>query len=108
MLESLRGRIEDAQTCKELLSLAVRHDVTQAEEVAAESPRRRHDGGQEKEVALVVVIRIRCELLLDRRVQSTINRLGWLTIASEVRLCPHILVELVAHGSIDNDVPDRP
>lgn len=107
LLESLRGRIEDAQTCEELLSLAVRQDVKQTEEVAADSPRRRHDGGQEKEVALVVVIRIRINFLFYRRIQCTINRLmGWLTIASEVRMCHHISMELVSHGSVDNDVPD--
>ena len=32
--------------------------------------------------------------------------MGWLAIASEVRLRPHVPVELMAHGSIDNDVPD--
>ena len=32
--------------------------------------------------------------------------MGWLAIASEVRLRPHAPVELMAHGSIDNDVPD--
>ena len=76
-------------------------------EIAADSPRCRHNGGQEKEVARVVVIRIRVKLLLNRRIQSTINRLvGWLAIASEVRLRPHIPVELMAQGRIDKDVPD--
>ena len=32
--------------------------------------------------------------------------MGWLAIASEVRLRLHIPVELMAQGSIDNDVPD--
>ena len=85
----------------------MRQDVKKAEEVAADSPRGRHDGGQEEEVSLIVVIRIGCKFLLDCRIQSTIDRLmGWLAIASEVRLRPHVPVELMAHGSIDNDVPD--
>ena len=77
--------------CEKLLGLAVRQDVKQSEEVTADSPRGCHDGGQENEVALVVVIHIRCKFLLDCRIQSTINRLmGWLAIASEVRLRPQI------------------
>ena len=85
----------------------MRQDVKQSEEVTADSPRGCHDGGQENEVALVVVIHIRCKFLLDCRIQSTINRLmGWLAIASEVRLRLHIPVELMAQSSIDNDVPD--
>jgi hypothetical protein len=93
--------------CEKLLGLAVRQDVKQSEEVTADSPRCRHNGGQEKEVARVVVIRIRVKFLLNRLIQSTINRLvGWLAIASEVRLRPHIPVELMAQGRIDNDVPD--
>ena len=81
----------------------MRQDVKQSEEVAADSPRCRHNGGQEEEVArvVVIIIRIRVKFLLNRLVQSTINRLvGWLAIASEVRLRLHIPVELMAqdHG----------
>jgi len=48
-----------------------------------------------------------CPRALDCRIQSTIDRLmGWLAIASEVGLRPHVPVELMPHGSIDNDVPD--
>ena len=58
LLEGRRGGIEDAETCKEFRCLAVRQDVKQSEEVAADSPRCRHNGGQEEEVTRVVVIRI--------------------------------------------------
>ena len=93
--------------CEKLLCLAVRQDVKQSEEVAADSPRCRHNGGQEEEVARVVVIRIGCKFLLDCLIQSTINRLvGWLAIVAEVRLRHHVPVELMAQGSIDHNVPD--
>ena len=58
LLEGRRGGIEDAETCKEFRCLAVRQDVKQSEEVAADSPRCRHNGGQEEEVTRVVVIHI--------------------------------------------------
>ena len=56
LFEGLGGGVEDAHTCEVVVCLAVRQYVKQTEEIAADSPGGRHDGGKEEEVAVVVVM----------------------------------------------------
>ena len=50
LFEGLRGWVEEAHACEVIVCLAVGQYVKQTEEVAADSPGGRHDGGKEEEV----------------------------------------------------------
>jgi hypothetical protein len=53
--------------------LAVGQYVKQTEEVAADSPGGRHDGGKEEEVALVVVVLVIVELRFDSGIERAVG-----------------------------------
>jgi len=70
LFEGLGGGVEEAQACEVVVCLAVGQYVKQTEEVTADSPRGRHDGGKKEENALVVVVLV----IVKPRFDSCIER----------------------------------
>jgi hypothetical protein len=73
LFECLGGWIDDAHACELVRCLAVRQHVKQAEEVTADSPGGRRDCGEEKEIALVVVVLVVVELLLHGGIERSVD-----------------------------------
>jgi len=73
MFECLGGWIDDAHACEVVCCLAVRQYVKQTEKVSADSPRGRGACRGEEEIALVVVVLVVVELLLDGGIQSSVD-----------------------------------
>ena len=73
LFEGLRGGVEEAHACEVVVRLAVGQYVKQTEEVAADSPGGRHDGGKEEEVALVVVVLVIVKLCFDSGIERAVG-----------------------------------
>ena len=67
------GSSNDAHACEVVCCLAVRQYVKQTEKVSADSPGGRRDCREEEEIALVLVVLVVVELLLDGGIQSSVD-----------------------------------
>jgi hypothetical protein len=73
LFECLGGWIDDAHACEVVCCLAMRQCVKQTEKVSADSPGGRRDCRVEEEIALVAVVLVVVELLLDGGIQSSVD-----------------------------------
>ncbi len=73
LFEGLGGGVEEAHACEVVVRLAVGQYVKQTEEVAADSPGGRHDGGKEEEGAIVGVVLVIVKLRFDSGIERAVG-----------------------------------